>query len=361
MTDYYGLLGISKGAQNTEVQKAIRDARRKWTARQNNSSAEIRAEAEQAMRDIADAERILLNPSKRADYDQQLEQSQRKRPGDTWTLPVEDVNTPQPEDWLSHALQLIQTSSWPDVVSYMASVVKQYPGEAHAWYVYGYALSSCERFDEATSALMKCVSIDPSKGAALKMLGDLCYDRRRFSDAEDWYTRATRMDEDYRIDLADAQDRQGKYSEALSNASMAWEARKDDETVQEIYIRCLRNHTYQSLSVDTLNGIYEITNEAQLNYMKSKLPQFDALRSSKSQKVRQIIDQAHDLVTAAEAKNISIPEIAGFSVGALVLFIVAAPLNLVLIPVAAYRIYRMMQPNYKTSRSTVDRRTGLQK
>ena len=362
MTDYYALLGIGSDAQEDVIQEAIRHARRKWTPRQNSHDSESRSEAERAIRDIAEAERILLDPGKRSEYDHELKKDQQKSSDESWPDLAALVKDPNGADWIDQASELMNRGAWSEMVSFMAPVVKQHPDEASVLFAFGIALAKDGKIEDAITILQRCVEIAPFFDDALNILGDLFYDKRRFAEAEKWYTRSTACDEIHRIDLADAQNRQEKYSEALANASIAWEANKGDTKVEEIYIRCLRDHTYQSLSVDKLNGIYEITNKAQLNYLKSKLPLFDALQSSNSQKVRQVIDAVHDQVAVAESKKISYGAIAGYAVAVIVLFVIGGGIiNVGMIPFAAYKIYQMMQPHYKKSHSTVDRRTGLQK
>ena len=73
--NYYELLEIPQNADRTTIEKAIRKTRRLWNNRANNPDASIRAEAEFHVKEIAQAEKILLDPDKRQEYDVQLSQS----------------------------------------------------------------------------------------------------------------------------------------------------------------------------------------------------------------------------------------------------------------------------------------------
>lgn len=363
MIDFYALLEIGQGAQDADIQKAIRQARRKWTTRQNNPNAEIRAEAEQAMRNIAEAERILLDAKQRAEYDRQLETAQRKSPTvDTPALqPQVSDTTTGTSNWIDQADAYLKRGAYVELIHFMEPIVRQQPQSPVAWYALGLAKGHSGEYDDAISCLLETVKLDSSFDDAMGMLGNLYYDKRRFAEAENWYRRAATFNSKWQIDIADAQNKQEKYSEALANASMVWEAQKGNERVKEIYARCLRDHTYQSLSVDKLNGIYEITNEAQLNYMKGKISQFEALLPSDSQKVRQIVDSAKDLITTAEQTDIQVGTLVGLGVAIVALFALGlGVLNIIAIPYAGYKYWKMSQPCYKKSHSTVDRRTGLQ-
>ena len=72
MVNYYELLEISQNADRTTIEQAIKKTRRLWNNRANNPDASIRAEAERHVREVAEAEKILLNDASRAEYDQQL-------------------------------------------------------------------------------------------------------------------------------------------------------------------------------------------------------------------------------------------------------------------------------------------------
>ena len=83
MTDYYKLLNVEPSASADEIQTAIKKVRRVWNTRSTNPNADIRAEAEQCIRDIAQAEKILLDAGERAKYDVALSQSANSAPTST--------------------------------------------------------------------------------------------------------------------------------------------------------------------------------------------------------------------------------------------------------------------------------------
>lgn len=361
MTDFYTLLGLAQSASVDEVQKAIRQARRKWTQRSSHPDAKIRAEAEQAMRDIAEAERVLLNAGSRAEYDRQLGEAPRSdQPSDDEPVVNDSAEELDTIDWSNHARELIGQGAFAELVRFMEPILIRQIQNPFAWYTLGLAKHYNGEMDDAISCLLECVKLQNQYSPAMGLLGTSFYIKGQFAEAENWYTRAAQYDKKWRIDIADAQNRQGKYSEALANASMVWETQKDNDTVKEIYARCLRDHTYQSLSVDRLNGIYEITNEAQLNYMKSKMPLFTALLPSQNQKVFQIAEHALALISDAEKTDVKVGTLVGFgAIGAVMLFWIPV-VGIGVFAFTGYKYWTMKQPHYKRARSTVDRRTGLQ-
>ena len=55
MVNYYDLLGVSQDADRATIEQAIKKTRRLWNNRANNPDASIRAEAEQHVREVAEA------------------------------------------------------------------------------------------------------------------------------------------------------------------------------------------------------------------------------------------------------------------------------------------------------------------
>ena len=75
VVNYYELLEIPQNADRAAIEQAIKKTRRVWNNRANNPDAAIRAEAEMHVKEIADAEKILLDEGKRQAYDEQLRQA----------------------------------------------------------------------------------------------------------------------------------------------------------------------------------------------------------------------------------------------------------------------------------------------
>ncbi|MEQ7122988.1 tetratricopeptide repeat protein [Actinopolymorpha sp. B11F2] len=67
--DYYALLEVDTAATPEEIRAAITAQRRIWVRRQSSPDPERRAHAEQRVRDIDSAEKILLDPLTRQAYD----------------------------------------------------------------------------------------------------------------------------------------------------------------------------------------------------------------------------------------------------------------------------------------------------
>lgn len=68
--DYYELLEVAADASEEEIRQAITRQRRIWVRRQSSPDPDRRVHAEQRVRDVDSAERVLLDPVARRAYDE---------------------------------------------------------------------------------------------------------------------------------------------------------------------------------------------------------------------------------------------------------------------------------------------------
>ncbi|MGN0975754.1 MAG: tetratricopeptide repeat protein [Gemmiger sp.] len=87
MINYYVELGLDPSMDEAALEKALRDMKKKWTARTNAPDLEKRQKAERMIALLNEASRILCNKSDREDYDRKLNREKNKQ-----TTPT--VNTP---------------------------------------------------------------------------------------------------------------------------------------------------------------------------------------------------------------------------------------------------------------------------
>ncbi|MEV7769905.1 hypothetical protein [Microbacterium sp. NPDC086615] len=84
----YEVIEVGNTANELEIQTAIPIARRKWQPRCNHPSLSQRQVAEQRIAAIAEAERVLLDPAARVQYDQMRAEKQFRPGGSTPRLVI---------------------------------------------------------------------------------------------------------------------------------------------------------------------------------------------------------------------------------------------------------------------------------
>ena len=132
MVNYYELLDIPRNADKAAIEQAIKKTRRVWNNRANNPDAAIRAEAEMHVKEIAEAEKILLDASKRQEYDVQLSQAPKND--------VVNQSSVDDSDWEAEFFQAYNR----DMNDYAAQIaqraVQTNERNGRAWFLYGEAL-----------------------------------------------------------------------------------------------------------------------------------------------------------------------------------------------------------------------------
>src|SRR6266567_4120188 len=97
----YRVLNVAQTASLDEIKKAITQASRLWANRTNASQIEKRQQAERMVKLIEEAEAILLDPSKRGNYDRQVATSRGNE------REVNDGDLVEHEDLVKEAWRLL--------------------------------------------------------------------------------------------------------------------------------------------------------------------------------------------------------------------------------------------------------------
>jgi len=78
MQNFYQILNVAPTAQEEEIKKALHQALRLWSNRTNAPQIDRRQEAERMVKQLEEAETVLLNAAKRAEYDRQQKSAPRQ-------------------------------------------------------------------------------------------------------------------------------------------------------------------------------------------------------------------------------------------------------------------------------------------
>lgn len=293
MINYYVLLDINQTAEKAEIESAIKKARRIWNNRANNPNADIRAEAEQRVRNIAEAEKVLLDDGARATYDRMLSDSPVEK---------EESSNDNEEDWIDLAIELDERENYDSLANLMEQVTRSQPDNPRAWLWRGVASENQERYSDAEYEIKKAISLEPDNDVLYSVLGGLYAEQDEFQLAIVAFEKALQMDKsniDYQLDVAECYRLLKKYSEALQLAESAYKQEKTNERVQHIYSLALYSHTMQSLSYNRAFDDYVVTNSAQLSFLKSKMSAFESLPVS-NKDVREVVDKVKKILSDAE-------------------------------------------------------------
>jgi curved DNA-binding protein CbpA len=181
--NYYEILSVAETADADAIQKAIRDQRRTWNKRAGQSDPIKRAQAEERIRQLAEAERVLLDPTSRAKFDQA---SKVYRPPSAPTSTSDGAT----RDWLL---------------------------EARSYFAKGNAPS-------AYYAAREAIALNGARHEAWSIRANSSFLMNNFRDAEFEFNEAIRLqpnNPDYHFDLAEAYASADQWRSALGEYETA--------------------------------------------------------------------------------------------------------------------------------------------
>lgn len=273
LDNYYNILGVAQGASTEDVQKAIAEKRREWTPRTGHPKLETRQLAEQTIKNIAEAEAILLDASKRRDYDQQLA-AQVAAPEPTQTGPT------QGRDWLQIARDyLVQGNS--SQANYAArEATNQQTENPEAWYIRGLSSVQLGNNADAEFELNEAIRLSPNDASYHAELGDLYKNNDLWAKALPEYTRASQLEPSnvyYSAFVGLSEGALGNIEKAHDILKAAYEKLPEDDTIRYFYGLALSDMITRTWSTYH-DGSQSILTENQLNYSKEKLAVIDSLK-----------------------------------------------------------------------------------
>jgi tetratricopeptide (TPR) repeat protein len=152
--NFYTLLSVAETADAEVIIKAIRDQRRTWNKRAGQSDPVKRAQAEERIRQIAEAERVLLDPSRRSRFDQDVKVY---RPEATSSSP--DGGS---RDWMANAREFFEQGNAPSAY-YAAREAIAVNGASHeAWSIRANSSFLMGNYPDAEFEFKEAIGLQPN-------------------------------------------------------------------------------------------------------------------------------------------------------------------------------------------------------
>ena len=267
MVNYYELLQIPQDANCLVIEKAIKQTRRLWNNRANSPDASIRAEAEQHVREVAEAEKILLDEAKRAEYDHKLAQSPKDNGADQQSS--DNSLNWEEEYWPAYNRGLNDVAA--EIAHHAISANER---NGRAWYLYGEALRRGGNAAGAIQPLQRASLLLPNDAGVYRQLGFAFIDAGKPGDALQSFYEATKCDpndsEYYSIRAMLFRDA-GMIDEALNEARTAYQMTPSDDNIRFEYFFALYEDALRSISYNRSSGKHIIINRVQLDYANGLL------------------------------------------------------------------------------------------
>lgn len=295
MVNYYELLEIPQNADKAAIEQAIKKTRRVWNNRANNPDAAIRAEAEMHVKEIAEAEKILLDASKRQEYDVQLSQA-----------PKNDVVNQSPvddSDWEAEFFQAYNR----DMNDYAAQIaqraVQANERNGRAWFLYGEALRRGGNLAQGVDAL-KRASLLSDDASIYRQLGFAYLDADQYGEAYKAFKDASRLDPsdyEYHTLAANCLRIGGMIAEAIVEAKIAYSMNPNDEQTKFEYFVALHEDAMKAMSYNRSSGKHLIINRRQLDYINDILKTMSVVVPKSDDRCTKAMEDIVQIVVDAES------------------------------------------------------------
>ena len=297
MVNYYELLEISQNADRSVIEQAIRKVRRVWNNRANNPDVSIRAEAERHVKEIAEAEKILLDVNKRQEYDVQLSQA-----------PKPDMINPSVDDDYDWERDYFQAYD-RDMSEYAAQVaqkeIRKNERNGRAWFLYGEALRRGGNIDQGINALNRASLLMDDEGV-YRQLGFAYADRNQLDEAYKAFESASRLNPnsgEYHALAANCLRNMGMMKEALAEAEIAYSKEPNDEQVKFEYFVTLYEDAMKAMSYNRSSGKHLIINRVQLDYINDILKIMSVIVPRNDNRCTKAMEDIVKIVVDAESQK----------------------------------------------------------
>lgn len=296
MIDYYELLEISQNADKTTIEQAIRKTRRVWNNRANNPDAVIRAEAELHVKEIAEAEKILLDDNKRQEYDFQLSQAPKSD--------VVDQGEPDDCNWEEEYFKAYNRNMNDIAAEIAQNEVRKNEKNGRAWFLYGEALRRGGNLSEGISAMKRASLFIDNDENLFRQLGFAYIDCGNFLDALTAFKNASQINPnecEYHCLAANCFRNIGRISEAISEAKMAYSINPNDEQVKFEYFVALHEDALKAMSYNRSSGKHLIINKRQLDYINAILKTMSVIVPKSDERCTKAMEAIVQIVVDAES------------------------------------------------------------
>lgn len=295
MVNYYELLEISQNADKTTIEQAIRRTRRVWNNRANNPDVTIRAEAERRVKEIAEAEKILLDENKRKEYDLQLNQEPKTE--------IEDQNPTNNCDWEEEFFQAYNR----DMNDYAAQIAQHeisvHERNGRAWFLYGEALRRSGNISQGIEALKRASLLLDDPGV-YRQLGFAYADVEQYVEAWKAFLNAAKIEPnvaEYHALASNCLRTIGMITEAIAEAKEAYSIDPSDEQVKFELFAALYEDAMKAMAYNRSSGKHLILNKKQLDYVNGLLQTMSVVVPKSEARCTKAMEEVVQIVVDAES------------------------------------------------------------
>ncbi|WP_017583936.1 J domain-containing protein [Nocardiopsis valliformis] len=268
--DYYELLGIPPEADAGTIRDRLDTLILEWQQFTGSGKKELRRRAEDTLEQVAGAEHVLLDPARRAAYDDA--RRARRTTEATGTPPERPANPggAPGEQNMAHARAALSEGDHQGARYFSTRATEENPGLADAWFTRYTTCVIMGDFDEAEMAGKAALRLRSDVPLWLVGFGGFLAEFRAQPDQGlRLAVRGARMDPgpEASLKLALIQIRLGAPWDALDTAGRLRGRFPDDPAVRDVVARCL-TAAAEAVPDVRVRGGYRITSQEEITQMR---------------------------------------------------------------------------------------------
>ena len=261
MQNYYQTINVLPTAKDPEVKKALHETLRLWSSRTNAPQIDRRQEAERMVKLLEEAETILLDPAKRAEYDRNLKTAPPTMPqGNKETLDAV-------QDLITEGRKLLAEGNIGDTLYVATKATERDGGNPEAWALLGRARFLFGDVEDALYEYKRAIKLKPNEGVYYSELGDIYNDTGKLDDALTQYKRAAQVEPGepwYRAQVGHVLRKQDNTSEAVPILEQCVKEKPDVQPFRYELAAAYINSSRDCCTFESETGNYFPTSKAQV-------------------------------------------------------------------------------------------------
>ncbi|RSX54298.1 molecular chaperone DnaJ [Bifidobacterium goeldii] len=307
--NYYELLGIEQNADEETIRKAIRTMRKRFRQLEGSPDLDQRSMAEKKTAQISEAEKVLLDPAARQQYDASFAQASAAAAAQQ---AAEAAQQGPSEDPLDDVRRYYRNGDMRNAVYAVKEATRIQPNNPDAWYMRANIDVEIQDYGDANFSANQALKYAPNEPKLYGLIGEIADSEKRYADAEQAFRHASSLDPQngyYAGRVAWALMDQKKNEESLNLIRQIHQAFPNDDYVKRTYINLLLIDISWNQSNNADGTVFFYANTKQVELGKQRLAEIDSLGPIEDEELRQRVAQHHADLAAASARKFRWPGI----------------------------------------------------
>lgn len=305
--NYYELLGIEQNADEETIRKAVRTMRKRFRQLEGSPDLDQRSMAEKKTAQISEAEKVLLDPAARQQYDASFAQASAAAAAEQ---AAEAAQQGPSDDLLEDVRRYYRNGDMRNAVYAAKEATRVQPNNPDAWYLRANIDVEIQDYGDANFSVNQALKYAPDSAKLYGLMGEIADSEKRYADAEQAFRHASTLDPQngyYAGRVAWALMDQRKTNESMDLIRQIYKAFPDDKYVKRTYINLLLLDLSWNQSNTPDLSVFYYSNPKQVEMGKQHLQELDSLGPIDDEELKARIDEERAALARASVRRFNWP------------------------------------------------------